>query len=186
MTAGLWRIAWGLREQLQIAVAYGRASLLRCQGASIGRKAKVGVGVIVDRPWCLAAGTRVTIEPRVYLKAVAGTASIEIGDFTFIGYGTEIDCLERVEIGNHTLIAPGCFIVDHTHGVATDRRIDEQPCTAAAVTIGSDVWLGTRVVVLPGVSIGDGAVVGAGAVVTRDVPRGAIVAGVPARLVRMR
>ena len=85
-------------------------------------------------------------------------------------------------IGDHTVIAPGCFITDHNHGIAPDKRIDEQPCVSEPVTIGKDVWLGTKVVVLPGVSIGDGAVVAANAVVTKNVPPAGVVAGVPATL----
>jgi acetyltransferase-like isoleucine patch superfamily enzyme len=141
---------------------------------------------MVDRPWTLHCGTRVTIERFVTLKVVADGARLELGDSTFVGQGTQFDVSEQVTVGAHTLIAPRCFIVDHNHGIALGRRIDEQPCVAAPVHIGSDVWLGTGVVVLPGVTIGDGAVVGAGAVVTQDVPAGAIVAGVPAKLVRWR
>jgi acetyltransferase-like isoleucine patch superfamily enzyme len=65
-------------------------------------------------------------------------------------------------------------------------RIDQQSCGVEPVAIGSDVWLGTGVVVLPGVSIGDGAVVGANSVVTRDVAPMTVVAGVPARFLKTR
>ena len=68
------------------------------------------------------------------------------------------------------------------HDVDPDRRADMIP---APIVIGRKVWLGAAVTVVPGVPIGDGAIVGAGAVVTRDVPANAIVAGVPAKLIRM-
>jgi acetyltransferase-like isoleucine patch superfamily enzyme len=84
------------------------------------------------------------------------------------------------------LIAPGCFITDHNHGIKADSTIWQQPCVQQDVRIGAGAWLGAKVIVLPGVTIGDGAVVAAGAVVTRDVDPMTIVAGVPARLVGTR
>jgi len=64
--------------------------------------------------------------------------------------------------------------------------IDAQGCSSAPVCIGDDVWIGARAVILPGVNIGRGAVIGAGAVVTRNVAANSVVAGVPARLLRDR
>jgi acetyltransferase-like isoleucine patch superfamily enzyme len=128
-------------------------------------------------------GTRCEIEQGVFLKCVATGASLDVGDHVFIGAGTEIDVLLSVAIGAHTLIAPGVFITDHGHRRGRERRLDEQGNESAPVVIGTDVWLGARSVVLPGVTIGDGAIVGAGAVVTKDVPAYTIVAGVPARKV---
>lgn len=156
------------------------------QGARFGAKVRIGAHVVVDRPWCLSAGYRVFIESYAYIKCVSDDAAVSLGEYTFIGVGTEFDVLQRVTIGSHALIAPGCFIVDHGHGLDPSRRIVEQPCQALPVTIGNDVWLGAKVIVLPGVTIGDGAVVGAGAVVTRDIPAGSIVAGVPAKSIGSR
>ena len=75
----------------------------------------------------------------------------------------------------------------YAHGIAPDRPIKEQPLTTkGGITIEDDVWLGYRTIVLDGVRIGKGAVIGAGSVVTQDIPAGAIAVGVPARVIKMR
>ena len=165
---------------------YLRARLWSLTGATVARRVSVSRGCQIDRPWGVSLGERVTLEPHVWLKLVADEARLEVRQFTFLGMGCEIDVLQSVAIGEHTLIAPGCFITDHNHGIAPHLRIDQQPCLAAPVVIGSDVWVGARVCILAGVTIGDGAVVGAGAVVRSDVAPGAIVVGVPARQVGAR
>lgn len=175
-TAALWGVAGGRL----------RAQMLAMRGAQVGAKAALGPRCTVDRPWGVALGTRVLLEAEVYLKLVGDEAKLTLGDHTFVGRGTEFDVSLGVSVGRHSLIAPRCFITDHGHGVASHLRIDQQPGIAAPVSIGSDVWLGAGVVVLAGVTIGDGAVVGAHSVVTRDVAPMSMVAGAPARLLRMR
>ncbi|MCU1347116.1 MAG: lacA 2 [Acidobacteria bacterium] len=163
-----------------------RALLLRVRGVQIGAKVSVGGDLQVLRPWCIRIGTRSQIERNVYLKVVDDAARVAIGDFVFIGSGSEIDAADSICIGAHTLLAPGVFITDHTHNAARGLRLDEQGSHSAPVVIGSDVWLGARSVILHGVTIGDGAIIGAGAVVTRDVAPYSIVAGVPARVIGER
>ena len=97
-----------------------------------------------------------------------------------------IDVSHGLEIGENCMIGPYCYLTDHDHAHLPGRLIHDQPLRAAPVRIGSDVWLGAGVIVLKGVTIGDNAVVGAGAVVTNDVPAGAKVAGVPARVIGRR
>lgn len=183
----------GIARALERALSYwtiargrARARLLAARGAKVERKVTVGERCIVDRPWCVEFGERVFLEPDVYLKIVADEAALRLGEHTFVGRGVEFDVMHGISVGRHTLIAPGCFITDHVHGVAPESRIDEQPCRAEPVVIGSDVWLGARVVVLPGVRIGDGAVVGANSVVSADVAPMAVFAGAPARFLRDR
>lgn len=163
-----------------------RARVLSIRGARIGAKTSLGARCMVDRPGGVAIGERVLLEADVYLKLVSDAAALEIGNHTFIGRGVELDVMDNISIGSHTLIAPRCFITDHAHGVAPGLRMDQQPCLAGRVLIGSDVWLGAGTVVLPGVNIGDGAVVGANSVITRDVAPMTVVAGAPARFLRHR
>jgi len=92
-----------------------------------------------------------------------------------------------IRIGKGTMIAPNCAFYPYDHGVAPDRPIREQPLQSkGGITIGSEAWLGFGVIVLGGVRIGNGAVVAAGSVVTKDIPDGAIAMGAPARVIRLR
>lgn len=113
------------------------------------------------------------------------------GQHIKIGSGCRINenvYLEKVTLGNDVLIAPNVSILSRMHAFdRTDIPMSQQGySTERAVTISDDVWIGRNAVVLPGVTIGRGAIVGAGAVVTRSVPDFAIVAGVPAKIVRFR
>jgi acetyltransferase-like isoleucine patch superfamily enzyme len=93
----------------------------------------------------------------------------------------------HIRIGSGTMIAPNCAFYPYDHGVAPDIPIRQQPLQSKGdIIIGREAWLGVGVIVLGGVRIGDGAVIGAGSVVTQDVPDGAIALGTPARIIKMR
>lgn len=91
-----------------------------------------------------------------------------------------------ITIGDHTGMGPGTMIFASNHQFAPGRPYHEQPWTEKAVTIGKDVWIGSGCIILPGVTIGDHCVVAAGSVVTKDVPRGTMVGGVPAQFIKHR
>lgn len=107
--------------------------------------------------------------------------NITLGKDVFINLGCRFQDTGGITIGDGTLIGHGSTLTTLNHAVDPDRRADMLP---APIVIGRKVWLGASVTVVPGVTIGDGAIVGAGSVVTRDVPANAIVAGVPARVLR--
>jgi acetyltransferase-like isoleucine patch superfamily enzyme len=107
--------------------------------------------------------------------------NLVLGKDVFINLGCRFQDTGGITIGDGTLIGHGSTLTTLNHAIDPDRRADMMP---APILIGRQVWLGAAVTVVPGVTIGDGAVVGAGAVVTRDVPPHAVVAGVPAKLVR--
>ena len=112
---------------------------------------------------------------------------LNIGERVIFGHHCTIGCKERIEIGDDCLLAEMVSIRDHDHNFERlDVPIRTQGATCAPVIIGRDVWLGAKVTVLKGVTIGDGAIVGANAVVTRDIPPRAIAVGIPARVVKMR
>ena len=134
----------------------------------------------------------ISIGDGVYLKKGSMLCSAQpsgilcIGSRTTIGYMTTIFSSKSVSIGSNCLIAPFCYIVDANHQTRSDYLIRNQPMSISPVVIEDDVWIGAHSVVLPGVTIHRGAVVGAGSVVTKDVPAFAIVAGSPARLIKYR
>jgi acetyltransferase-like isoleucine patch superfamily enzyme len=176
-----------LRDQLWVLRARARALAYRQIGGSgIHPKCLIAGGARIERPYCLRLGERCVLQRGVWLNIASDSARLSMGAHTFLGQGAEIEVNERVDIGAGVLIAPGVYITDHNHDTGPGPPMYQRPCLAAPVRIGDDVWIGANAVILPGVSIGDGAVIAAGAVVTGDVPSGAIVAGVPARLLRSR
>ena len=114
--------------------------------------------------------------------------SLTIGADAYIHPRCQLNAyMAPIEIGRGVLIAANCTFYPHDHGIAPEQPIREQPLqTKGPIVVGDHAWLGTGVTVLGGVEIGKGAVIGAGAVVTKDVPDGAIAFGVPARVVKMR
>ncbi len=118
----------------------------------------------------------------VFVSARPASSMVAIGAETRITNGVELIALERIEIGSQCRIGAGARIVDADfHGVAPEER--EMQGASGAVRIGDRVWIGMGAIILKRVRIDDGAVVGAGAVVSADVEEGAVVAGNPARVI---
>lgn len=114
--------------------------------------------------------------------------SLSIGEGTHIQVGCHIYAiLADIKIGKKVEIASGCGFFCYDHGMVQGQLIMDQPLnTKGGITIGDGAWLGYRVTVLQGVTIGAGAVIAAGSVVVHDIPENAIAAGVPARVLRYR
>jgi maltose O-acetyltransferase len=109
--------------------------------------------------------------------------NITMGRKVFFNFNCVVLDCAQVTIGDNVLFAPGVQIYTATHPIsATERR--QWLESAKPITIGSDVWVGGGAILCPGVTIGDRSVIGAGSVVTRDVPSDVIVAGNPARVLR--
>jgi acetyltransferase-like isoleucine patch superfamily enzyme len=132
-------------------------------------------------------GNSVTILRDSVLETGFG-GNLSIGDGTWIHPRCQLNAyLASINIGREVQIAPNCSFYCYDHGVAPNQPINEQPLeTKGDITIGDGAWLAVGVIVLSGVRIGKGAVVGAGSVVTCDIPDSAIAFGVPAKVVRMR
>jgi acetyltransferase-like isoleucine patch superfamily enzyme len=112
---------------------------------------------------------------------------VEIGDKTVMGQECTISAYQRVRIGEQCVIADRAMFIDFDHGVVeVDRPIRLQGIYKRDVEVGSNVWIGYGACVLRGVRVGDNAIVGTNSVVTKDVPANAVVAGIPARIIRMR
>lgn len=114
----------------------------------------------------------------LYLKSV-NDGKLTIGEDVFFNHNCSITCAENVTIGNHCMFANNLVIVDHDHVVGAEGVTGE--LIAKPVIIEDCVWCGANVTITKGVHIGNGAVIGANAVVVNDVEAHAIVAGVPAK-----
>lgn len=133
----------------------------------------------------LEIGPHVLLEPGVWLTC-PGDARIVIGGGTFLNLNVQVAAVELVEIGEHCMFANGCFVTDGNH------RFDDpvtpvpwQGFTSKGPTrVGDNVWCGANVIITSGVTVGERCVIGAGSVVTTDIPPYSIVAGAPARVLR--
>lgn len=105
---------------------------------------------------------------------------------TYVNRFTIFDAHGRIEIGRDCMIGPHCYLTDANHGTTPLEPVKFQEMKTAPVVIEDEVWIGAHVTILPGVRIGKGAVVGAGSVVTRDIPSHAVAIGVPADILRER
>lgn len=130
----------------------------------------------------ITIGERTWLWPSVKLSCVGTSkkvAKLRIGNRCSIGDRTEIHCGEDIEIGDDVIIAWDCNILDRDyHAVEGATEGKER------IIIGNRVWIGCRSIILKGVSIGDGAIVAAGSIVTKDVPANTLVAGNPARFIK--
>lgn len=173
-----WRVVVGRGVRYMVELATAR---LRLRGVDeVGPHART-----LGRPRIQNLG-RMTIGGHALLRSVnvpvelaTGPAGeLRIGDGVRLNYGTSIAAEQAVSIGNRVRIGPYVMIVDTDFHDPYQRSVRPKP---APVVIEDDVWIGAKASVLKGVCIGRGAIVGVGAVVTRDVEPFAIVAGVPAR-----
>ncbi len=134
-------------------------------------------------------GGRITIGERLLMYggtvrceiATQGGGVLEIGDRVFINYGVSISSHKLIKIGNRCQIGNYCMLMDNDYHQVGDKTMLGQ---SSPIIIEDDVWLGARVIVLKGVTIGQGAAIGAGSVVTRDIPPRSVAVGVPARVVK--
>ncbi len=167
-----WAEAWQAEIQARLreleTVEIGRGGFIAPEarifgepgrGISIGDRCAIAADVFLHGP--ITLGNEVSINARASLDGGA----------------------KGIRIGDGTRIASGVAIYGFDHGLAPDRSIREQPVTSQGIRIGADVWIGALAGITDGASIGDHAVVAMGAVVTREVPPWAIVAGVPARVI---
>ena len=148
-----------------------------------GRGSKIYPSVRMDTPPYrrFSLGQKSVVESYSCINNAVG--DVIIGDYTRIGLHNTI--IGPVTIGSHVNLAQGITVTALNHNFSeADKRIDEQGVSTGQVVIGDDVWIGANAVVLPNVSIGRHCVIAAGAVVTKDVPDGCVVAGIPAKIIK--
>lgn len=157
--AARWQL-WSMDSLGQLVLAKGRMQIQQLGHATMGTRVRV---------WSIITPTQLYVAPK---------AELTIGDGCFLN-GCLIAAHERITIGNNAYIAPSAQLADsHAFGMSNAAQ------HTAPIELGDDTWIATRAIILPGVRIGKGAVVGVGALVTEDVPPYALVAGVPAKIIR--
>ena len=171
----LWRYLWrrfltpaGRRWRSNGLFFFGRGLELE-----VGRKGRIEFGRFV---W-IGDNTKIRCHEGV----------VEIGEKTVMGQECTISAYQRVKIGAECVIADRAMFIDFDHGVVeVERPIRLQGIYKRDVEVGSNVWIGYGACILRGVRVGDNSIVGTNSVVTKDVPANAVVAGIPARVIRMR
>lgn len=170
---------WRLASPAQVAAQRRRLDALRSRGYSIGEGCVVSTSAAVH-PDSFALGDRSYVAAHAHV-----TGEVTVGDDCSLNVGVAVR--GNVRMGRAVRVGAGTSLLGFNHRFDDpDVEVFRQPLTAAGIRIGDDVWIGAHVVVLDGVRIGSHAVVGAGSVVTRDVPEWTVVAGNPARPVRQR
>jgi acetyltransferase-like isoleucine patch superfamily enzyme len=171
----LWRFLW--RRTLTVGGWRWKTSGL----LFLGR----GLELQIGRGGQIKFGRFVWIGDRSKIRCHEGV--VEIGDKTVMGQECTISAYQRVRIGEQCVIADRAMFIDFDHGVAeVERPIRVQGIYKRDVEVGSNVWVGYGACILRGVRVGDNSIIGTNAVVTKDVPANAVVAGVPARVIRLR
>jgi maltose O-acetyltransferase len=175
----LLRLAAALRRRINVMVH-------KLRGVKIGKGSLLGRNISIPRNM-----DRITIGRHTYIDDFAALQSftakghagqIIIGSGVYANRFILIDCVNKITIGDGTKIGPYVFITDHNFRIQESGILNENDLVSAPVSIGKNVWIGAHVVILKGVSIGDQAIIAAGAIVTKDVPPGSTVKGVPAKI----
>lgn len=161
--------------------------LLRRRFRAFGKSSAIIQPRLLNGTRFMSIGAGVYIRSGARLEAIRWigdsiyTPSVQIGDGCFFEFDFQLSCASRISIGRDVLAAGRVFITDNDHGRDPKTHRLRQPILTAPVDIGNYVWLGQNACILKGVSLGDGCIVAAGAVVTKSFAAGSIIGGVPAR-----
>lgn len=178
---------WGIRDVVLCWVwGIRRPRRMRLLGVPLIQQSRRGAIQIGSdfKAVSLARHNSIGVLQRVTIKALGATGTVRIGDNVGIS-GATVSARSTVTIGANVLIGSGALITDNdAHPLIPEEREDPSKTRSAPVVVEDDVFIGARSIILKGVRLGRGCVVGAGSVVSADVPARVIVAGNPARLMR--
>lgn len=155
------------------------------QATTVGERARIWGHPAISNYGELVVGERFRLMSTVATTevAVGVNACLEIGKSVYINYGCSIGVQEKITIGSNCNIGIFVMMMDNSfHCLEPERRL-EMP-ESAPIVLEENVWLAGRVIVLPGVRIGAGSAVGAGSVVTKDIPPRSLAVGVPAKVIK--
>lgn len=177
----VYRVLLSIRYNVSIY-----ANIINPRAVSIGRNTSVSFNSVL---WadgnCITIGNNCTIHPYAYLRLYGGR--ITIGNNVYINPYSILYGHGNLIIGNNVLIAGHSMIIPANHNYQErNRTIIEQGETCQGIIIGNDVWIGSHAVILDGVSIGDGCIIAAGAIVNRSTDPFCVYAGVPAKKIKER
>jgi maltose O-acetyltransferase len=173
-----------LRRYFRIGANILRAKIYLRKASFLGKYVQV-LGNPRIRVW----GGELIIHNKVVIDSIVARVEIvankggrlEIGEGTYINYGTSIACSKSIVIGKKCLIGTYCNIIDNDYHGIIDR---DKPAPSQDVVLEDNVWIGGKVIILKGVTIGKDSVVAAGSVVTHSIPPRCIAAGVPAKIIK--
>jgi acetyltransferase-like isoleucine patch superfamily enzyme len=176
----IWKAIWGEFSGLRLRLILAR---LLCAALPVYTGNRLRAGILRAAGFAIGPGTFLGDMP-----SIIGTGDIyirfRIGGGCWINVGCLFDLSSSITIGDQVALGPQVTLLTSTHVIGSSTR-RTGPLQNLPVTIGDGCWLGARCTILPGVTIGQGAVVAAGAMVHRDVPPNTLVAGVPARVIKM-
>jgi acetyltransferase-like isoleucine patch superfamily enzyme len=161
----------------------------------VGQNFKIGKDNSIHNPKYMEFGDNFSATERFRIEAFDKfydqkfTPKIIIGTNVTFNTDIHIGCINHIEIGDNCLFASRIYITDHQHGDTSDGMIEISPLkrqliSKGAVIIEKNVWIGEGVVIMPGITIGESSIIGANSVVTKNVPKNSVFAGVPAKLIK--
>lgn len=177
---------------------YGRLRVLAFRMSGVTIRGRLGLRYGVDIPRLaqkIYFGDRVNLDRGVSIvltKTEENNSTphlLLLGNQVYINRFTVIDATSSIQIGDRTMIGTHCYITDHDHvfqGQPVDRSIGELPLTGVPTSIEENVWIGSHVTILKGVTIGKNSIIGAGSVVTKSIPANSVAVGNPCRVIRER
>ncbi|MDF3070903.1 MAG: transferase hexapeptide repeat containing protein [Polyangiaceae bacterium] len=179
------KLGSSLASAVDDAAAVLRARYYLRAAQALGPRVRVWGAPFVTNNGKLLIGDRVRLSSIISTLelSVGRGGTLQIGDRVLINHGSSLGATKLVRIGERCNIGPQSILIDNSFHELDPERRNESP-ESAPVILEDNVWLAARVIVLPGVTIGTNSVIGAGSVVTKDIPANVLAAGIPAKVIR--